>query len=161
MVELKSVRVNIPHECNVIIGQSHFIKTVEDIHEAMVNTVPGAKFGVAFSEASGPCLVRYSGTDDDLIEAARQTSLEIGAGHTFVLFLRDCFPVNVLQTLRTVPEICGIFAATANPLEVIVAQSEQGRGIMGVIDGKSPKGIESEEDIKQRKEFLRNIGYKM
>ena len=161
MVEIKSIRADIPEDCNIIIGQSHFIKTVEDIHEAMVNTVPGIRFGLAFNEASGPCLVRYSGTDDELIEAAKKNAMDIGAGHTFVLLLRGAYPINVLRVLKDVPEVCHIIAATANPLEVIVAESPQGRGIIGVIDGSSPKGVESEDDIKTRKNFLRNIGYKL
>ncbi len=160
MVEIKSVRVNIPEGCNVVVGQSHFIKTVEDMHEALVTTVPGIKFGLAFSEASGPCLIRHTGTDEDLVTKAKAASLEIAAGHTFVLFLRDCFPINVMAALKKVHEICHIAVATANPLEVIVAESEQGRGILGVIDGFSPQGVEEEDDIKERKEFLRKIGYK-
>lgn len=161
MVEIKSVKIEFPEGCNVIIGQTHFIKTVEDIHEAMVNTVPGIKFGLAFNEASGPCLVRSTGTDNELIEIAKKNAMNIGAGHVFVLLLRNAYPINVMRALKNVPEVCHIVAATANPLEVIVAESAQGRGILGVIDGYSPKGFESEEDIRNRKEFLRRIGYKL
>lgn len=161
MVEIVSVRAKIPNGCNIIIGQSHFIKTVEDIHEAMVGTVPGIKFGLAFNEASGPCLVRYTGTDDELIEVAKRNALSIGAGHTFVLLLKDAYPINVMRALKNVPEVCHIIAATSNPLEVIVAETPLGRGIIGVIDGSSPKGVESEEDITKRKGFLRSIGYKL
>jgi hypothetical protein len=146
---------------NFILGQSHFIKTVEDIHEALVSTVPGIKFGVAFCEASGKCLIRWSGTDDGMIDLARQNALAIGAGHSFIIFLADgYYPVNVLNSIKQVAEVCRIFCATANPAEVVVAETEMGRGILGVVDGVSPKGIEAEEDIAWRKAFLREIGYK-
>ena len=159
-MELKVVKLENPEDLNLILGQSHFIKTIEDIHEAMVNTVPGIKFGVAFCEASDVCLVRYTGTDEALIDLARKNALNLGAGHSFIIFLRDMFPINILNTLKNVPEVCRIFCATANPVEVIIAQTELGRGIMGVIDGYAAKGIEGEEDIAKRKSFLRAIGYK-
>lgn len=160
MVEIKTIDMDVPEGVNVIVGQTHFIKTIEDIHEALVNTVPDIKFGLAFNEASGPCLVRYSGTDDELVKIARENALKVGAGHTFYLYLGNAFPINVLRVIKQVPEVCNIFAATANPLQIVIAENQQGRGILGVIDGFSPKGIETDEDIKKRKEFLRNIGYK-
>jgi adenosine/AMP kinase len=160
-MEIHSIQIEKPENTNFILGQSHFIKTVEDIHEAMVSAVPGIKFGLAFCEASGECLVRWSGTDEAMIDLARQNALSVGAGHSFIIFLGDgFFPINVLQTIKRVPEVCRIFCATANPTEVIVAESEQGRGIMGVVDGSSPSGIEEDEDIAWRKGFLRQIGYK-
>jgi len=160
-MHLTTVNIQKPEEMNFILGQSHFIKTVEDIHEAIVTTIPGAKFGLAFCEASGKCLVRSTGTDPDLVRLAEQNALAIGAGHSFILFLGDgWYPVNVLNTIKMVPEVCRIFCATANPAQVIVAQSELGRGILGVIDGSSPLGIEAEEDVAWRKGFLRMIGYK-
>jgi uncharacterized protein len=161
-MELMSVAIEKPESINFILGQSHFIKTVEDIHEALVTAVPGIKFGLAFSEASGQCLIRWTGTDEEMIELARRNALAIGAGHSFILFLGEgFFPVNVLQTVKRVPEVARIFCATANPTEVLVAETELGRGIIGVVDGFSPKGIEGEEDIRWRKEFLRQIGYKL
>ncbi len=160
-MELKLVAIEKPEETNFILGQTHFIKTVEDVHEALVTSVPGIKFGLAFCEASGKCLIRWSGTDDEMIELARKNALAIGAGHSFILFLGEGFyPVNILKTLQAVPEVCHIFCATANPTQVVLAESEQGRGILGVIDGFSPKGVEGEEDIAWRKSFLRMIGYK-
>jgi adenosine/AMP kinase len=159
-VELKVVKFKKREDLNIILGQSHFIKTVEDIHEVLVTSVPGIKFGIAFCEASGDKLVRASGTDDELIDLARENALAIGAGHTFNIILKDIFPINVLDRIKRVPEVVGIFAATANPLEVIVAETAQGRGIVGVIDGESPVGAESEEDVKIRQDFLRKIGYK-
>jgi len=160
-MDLKIVPIEKPLEINFILGQSHFIKTVEDIHEAVVSTVPGVKFGLAFCEASGKCLVRTSGTDKKMIQLAQQNALAIGAGHSFILFLGEGFyPVNILNTIKNVPEVCRIFCATANPTDVIVAESEQGRGILGVIDGFSPQGVEAEEDVVWRKGFLRMIGYK-
>jgi len=160
-MEIKTIRIEKPENTNFIFGQSHFIKTVEDIHEALVTAVPGIKFGLAFCEASGKCLVRWSGTDDAMIHLARQNALTIGAGHSFIIFLGDgFFPINVLQTVKGVPEVCRIFCATANPTEVIVAETEQGRGVMGVIDGSKSSGLEDEEDIAWRKGFLRQIGYK-
>jgi hypothetical protein len=160
MLNLHAVRLTIPDGANIVLGQSHFIKTVEDVYEAMVNTVPGVKFGVAFNEASGPCLTRSDGTDDALRKAALDIASAVGAGHFFAVVMRDAFPINVLRVLQTVPEICSIFCATANPVEVIVAESEQGRGVLGVIDGSSPKGVESDEHIAARRDFLRKIGYK-
>jgi len=161
MMELKSVRIENPEGLNLILGQSHFIKTVEDIHETLVTTVPGIRFGLAFNEASGPCLVRHSGTDEQLEELAVRNATAIGAGHAFLIFLRDAFPINVLNGIKRVPEVCRIFCATANPVEVIVAETELGRGILGVIDGFSPKGTEGKADIEERKGFLRKIGYKL
>jgi uncharacterized protein len=160
-INLTSIRIDKPEEVNVIVGQAHFIKTVEDIHEALVTAVAGIKFGLAFCEASGPCLVRWSGTDDNLIDLAKTTAQHIGAGHSFVIFLRDSFPINVLPAVRQVPEVCHIYCATANPVEVILAETTQGRGIMGVIDGQSPQGIEGESDIQDRKALLRRFGYKL
>jgi adenosine/AMP kinase len=160
-MDLKTVKIEKPEAINFILGHSHFIKTVEDIHEALVNAVPGIKFGVAFCEASGKCLVRWSGTDEVMIDLARNNALAIGAGHSFIIFLADgYYPVNVLNTIKNVTEVCRIFCATANPTEVLVAETDLGRGILGVVDGFSPKGIEGEEDIAWRKSFLRKIGYK-
>lgn len=160
-MDLKTVAIKNPDHHNIIIGHSHFIKTVEDIHEAMVTTVPGAKFGLAFCEASDVCLVRYSGTDEALIDLARQNALNLSAGHCFILFMKDMFPINVVNTIQNVPEVVRIFCATANPVEVVIAETEQGRGILGVIDGFASRGIETETDIEKRKGFLRMIGYKL
>jgi len=160
-MELKVVDIENPKELNFILGQTHFIKSVEDLHEALVTSVPGIKFGLAFNEASGPCLIRFSGTDDALVELAVDNAQAIGAGHMFIIFLDGSFPVNVLNRIKDVPEVCHIFCATANQVQVIVAETEQGCGILGVIDGSSPKGIETETDIAERKEFLRTIGYKL
>ena len=161
-MELVVVRIDKPEAVNLILGQSHFIKTVEDVHETLVCSVPGIKFGLAFCESSGPALVRASGTDDDLIELAKRNALALSAGHSFMVFLGEGFyPVNVLNVVKTVPEVCHIFCATANTVEVILAETEQGRGILGVIDGAQPKGIETENDVAQRKDFLRMIGYKL
>jgi len=161
-MELKMISVDKPDEANVIIGQSHFIKTVEDVHEALVTTVPGIKFGFAFCESSGKRLIRWTGTDLASIELATRNALSIGAGHSFVLFLAPgYYPINVLPALRTVPEIVGIYCATANDVEIILAETERGRGIVGVIDGGTPLGIEGDDDIVWRKEFLRTIGYKL
>ncbi len=160
-MDLFSVRIEKPEETNFVLGQSHFIKTVEDIHEAMVASVPGIKFGLAFCEASGACLIRSTGTDLEAIELAVKNAQAIGAGHSFILFLGGGFyPINVLNTLKSVPEVCRIFCATANPTEVIVAETEQGRAILGVVDGYSPQGVEDEEAISWRKSLLRMIGYK-
>ncbi len=159
-MELETVQVEKPDDVNLILGQTHFIKTVEDIYEAVVTSVPGVEFGVAFCEASAECLIRSDGTDDELRGLAVKNAERIGAGHTFVLLMRGAYPINLLPRIKSVPEVCGIFAATANALQVIVAKSEQGRGIVGVIDGKSPKGVETEEQAEERKEFLRKIGYK-
>jgi adenosine/AMP kinase len=160
-MELSAIRIDKPDDLNLILGQSHFIKTVEDLHEALVSTVPGLQFGLAFCEASGPALVRYSGTSNELIELAKRNASLISAGHVFIIFLGNAFPINVLNTVKSVPEVCRIFCATANPVEVIVAETDQGRGVLGVIDGISSKGIEDEEDIKERKALLRKFGYKM
>ena len=160
-MELKVVNIENPKELNFILGQTHFIKSVEDLHEALVTSVPGIRFGLAFNEASGPCLIRRSGTDKALIELAVNNAQAIGAGHMFIIFLDGTFPVNVLDRIKDVPEVCHIFCATANPTQVIVAESKQGRGILGVIDGTSPKGVETEADIAERKEFLRTLGYKL
>jgi adenosine/AMP kinase len=160
-MELITVSIDKPPEMNFILGQSHFIKTVEDVHEMMITTVPGIKYGLAFCEASGKCLIRSTGTNLDLVHLAEKNALAIGAGHSFILFLGEgYYPINILNGLKMVPDICRIFCATANPTEVIVAESEQGRGILGVIDGSSPKGIEEEQDVVWRKGFLRMIGYK-
>ena len=159
-VEFRIVKIHKPEDVNMVLGQSHFIKTVEDISEAVVGGVPGARFGLAFCEASGDCLIRLDGNDTDLVALARDNARVIGAGHTFILFLRDCYPVNVLNAIKQVPEVCTIFCATANVAEVIVAESAQGRGIMGVIDGEKPRGIEDPAGMTGRKEFLRKLGYK-
>ena len=161
-MQLTNVPIEKPDPINLILGQTHFIKTVEDVHEALVNAVPGIKFGMAFCEASGKCLVRWTGTDTAMTELATKNALAIGAGHTFIVFLGEgFFPVNVLNAIKAVPEVCRIFCATANPTEVIVAETEQGRGILGVIDGSAPQGVEGEADIAWRKDFLRQIGYKL
>ncbi len=159
-MELKSIRLDIPENANIILGQSHFIKTVEDIYEAIVTTAPQMKFGVAFSEASGACLIRVEGNDDALKASATQNAQAIAAGHIFIIVMRDGFPINILKRIQDVPEVVGVFCATANPVEVIVAESEQGRGILGVIDGSSPKGVEGPTDIEWRHDLLRKIGYK-
>ena len=160
-MDIHIVKIEKPEPVNFILGQSHFIKTVEDVHEALVNAVPGIKFGLAFCEASGKCLVRWSGTDAAMIDLARRNAQAIGAGHSFILFLADgYFPVNVLNAVKAVPEVARIFCATANPTEVLVAQTELGRGILGVVDGSAPKGIEGSDDIAWRKDLLRKIGYK-
>ncbi|MDO8140044.1 MAG: adenosine-specific kinase [Candidatus Brocadiales bacterium] len=161
MMEIKNIAIEIPEGANIIIGQTHFIKTAEDLYETMVNAVPGIKFGIAFCEASGPCLIRAEGNDSTLKEVAIRNAGNIAAGHTFVILIKDAFPVNVLNSIKACPEVCSIFCATANPVQVIVAETEQGRGIMGVIDGYSPKGVETEKDIQDRKQFLRTIGYKL
>jgi adenosine/AMP kinase len=160
-MELLSVRMEIPEGANLILGQSHFIKTAEDLYEVVVNTVPGAKFAVAFNEASGPCLVRVEANDDELRLAAVSNAQLIAAGHVFVLLIRQAYPINLLSRVRDCFEVCSIFCATANPVEVILAQTEQGRGVLGVIDGSSPKGVESQEDTRHRHEFVRKIGYKL
>ncbi len=159
-MEIKTVALDFPEGSNIILGQSHFIKTVEDIYEIMVTCVPGIKFGLAFSEASGPCLIRKDGTDENLIDIAVKNLEKIASGHCFMLVMNDAYPINVLNNLKQCFEVVNIFCATANPVQVIVAESEQGSGILGVIDGFSPKGIETEEDAKKRKEFLQMIGYK-
>jgi uncharacterized protein len=159
-MELKLVPLEIPESANLILGQSHFIKTVEDIYEALVNTVPHMKFGIAFNEASGPCLTRVDGNDEALQQAAARNAIAVGAGHTFVVVMREGYPINVLGRIKDVPEVCSIFCATANPAQVVVAESEQGRGVLGVIDGSSPLGLETAEDAGKRRAFLRAIGYK-
>ncbi len=160
-MELKTVPIEKPADINFILGQSHFIKTVEDIHEALVTAVPKIKFGLAFCESSGPALVRWSGTDPEMIELAKKNALTLSAGHSFIIFLRDCYPINVLNVVKNVPEVCTIYCATANPVEVVIAETAQGRGILGVIDGVKTKGVEGEQEIHERKEFLRKIGYKL
>ena len=161
-MELIVVRIEKPEAVNFILGQSHFIKTVEDMHEALASAVPGIKFGLAFCESSGPALVRASGTDDKMIELAKRNALALSAGHSFIIFLGEGFyPINVLNTVKAVPEVCRVFCATANPVEVILAETDQGRGILGVIDGIKTKGVETESDVAQRKDFLRMIGYKL
>jgi adenosine/AMP kinase len=159
-MELKAIRLVVPEDANVILGHSHFIKTVEDLYEAIVNTVPQMKFGIAFNEASGPCLVRVDGNDPELKAIATRNAQAVAAGHCFVIVMREGYPINVLGRIRDIPELCTIFCATANPVEVIVAETEQGRGILGVVDGSSPKGIETEADAEFRHGFLRKIGYK-
>ncbi len=160
-MEIKTYQLPLPEGANVILGQTHFIKTAEDLYETMVNSVPNIKFGLAFCEASGPCLVRSEGNDPDLKKQAEVSAQQIGAGHTFVIYIKNAFPVNVLNAIKDCPEVCNIFCATANPLEVIIGETKQGRGILGVIDGSSPKGVETEKDVTDRKEFLRKIGYKI
>lgn len=158
---LRTVRIVPPHGCNLIVGSTHFIKSVEDIYEAIVTSVPGIKFGLAFAEASGPCLIRQEGTDDSLRELASQFALNISCGHTFVAFLRDAYPINVLNAVKRVPEVCSIFCATANPVEVVVYETDQGGAVLGVVDGHFSKGIEKAEDREKRRSFLREIGYKL
>lgn len=160
-MEFTTIAVEKPADMNFILGQSHFIKTVEDLHEAIVTTAPAMKFGIAFCESSGPALVRYSGNDERLVELARKNALNLSCGHCFIIFLEGGFPVNILNAIKNVPEVCMVYCATANPAEVLIAQTAQGRGILGVIDGVSSKGIESPADITARKELLRNIGYKL
>lgn len=159
-MEIQSVRLSIPEGCNIIAGQSHFIKTAEDLYEIMVTSCSHSKFGLAFCEASGPCLIRVEGNDNDLKKTAAENAMSMGCGHTFVVLLKDSFPVNVLNAIKGCMEVCQIYCATSNPLEVIVAETEQGRGILGVVDGFSPKGVETEADVKIRREFLQKIGYK-
>ena len=161
-IKFTAIQIEKPEATNFILGQTHFIKSVEDIHEALVGAVPGIKFGLAFCEASGKCLVRWSGTDPAMIELARKNALAIGAGHSFIVFLGEGFyPVNVLNAVKMVPEVCRVFCATANPTQVLIAETAQGRGIVGVVDGAPPKGLEAERDIAWRKNFLRQIGYKL
>jgi len=160
-MELMSVPVELPEGCNIIIGHSHFIKTVEDLHEILVGTSAQVKFGLAFCEASGPCLIRVSGNDATLQEVATKNAQAIAAGHSFVILLKDAYPINFLNGIKQCPEVCKIHCATANPVEVLIAETQQGRGIVGVVDGFSPKGVEGEEEVKQRQQFLRQIGYKL
>lgn len=159
-MELKSVKLAAPPDTNLILGQTHFIKSAEDLYEALITSAPGIKFGLAFCEASAKCLIRSEGNDEELIKAAVDNALAIGCGHSFMIFMRNAYPINVLNAIKNVQEVCSIFCATANPVEVIIAHTEQGRGIMGVIDGESPRGIEGERDKEDRKSFLRAIGYK-
>lgn len=160
-MEIKNIRITIPDGCNIILGQTHFIKTAEDLCEIIATTVPQAMFGIAFTEASGPCLIRTEGNDPELIDVSVKNLQEIGAGHVFSILLRNAYPINILNPIKQCPEICTIYCATANPLEIIVASSEQGRGIIGVIDGFPPKGVEGEYERRHRKDFLRKIGYKL
>ena len=159
-MQLLTVTLEKPESVNVILGQAHFIKTVEDLHEALVGAVPGIQFGLAFCEASGPCLARHSGTAPELIELATKNAMALAAGHSFLIFLGNAFPINVLNAVRAVPEVCRIFCATANPVEVVLAQTDQGRGILGVVDGESPRGIETSQDIAERQAMIRSFGYK-
>jgi len=161
MLELKMVKIDKPSDLNFILGQSHFIKTVEDLYEALVNSVPGIKFGLAFAEASGACKVRSEGNDPILVDLAGKNILELGCGHSFIIFLKQAYPINVLNAIKNIPEVCNIYCATANPTEVIVAQSQTGRGILGVIDGTAPQGLEEPADITWRKDLLRKFGYKL
>ena len=161
MLQFETVKIEALENCNVILGMAHFIKTVEDLYEALVNAVPNIKFGIGFCESSGPCLVRHEGNDEELRRLAAEKAFEIACGHSFIIFLKNAYPINVLDKIKKVPEVCTIYAATANPLEIIIAETKQGRGIVGVIDGLKSKSIETEEDVKARKEFLRKIGYKL
>ena len=159
-MELKSIRLSVPEESNIILGQSHFIKTIEDLYESIITSCPHSKFGIAFCEASGPCLIRVDGNDDNLKRTAAENAMSMGAGHVFVVLLRDAFPINVLNAIKACSEVCTVFCATANPVEAIIAETDQGRGVLGVVDGFSPKGVEAEGDARSRREFLRKIGYK-
>jgi len=161
ILELKVVRIETPKDAQLILGMSHFIKSVEDLHESITCSVPNAKFGIGFCESSGPCLVRGEGNDSDLKELAQKSALALGAGHSFIIFLQGAYPINVLNAVKMVPEVCAVYCATANPVEVIIAETEQGRGILGVVDGLKSKGIEKEKDVEERKQFLRKIGYKL
>jgi len=160
-MELKLVKIEKPEDVNLILGQSHFIKTVEDMYEVLVNNVPGIKFGLGFVESSGACKIRCEGNEPGLKKLASENALKIGAGHSFIILIKDAYPINVLNAIKTIPEVCNIFCASANPVEVIIAETQMGRGILGVIDGLKPKGIETDSDISWRKEFLRKIGYKL
>jgi adenosine/AMP kinase len=160
-LEFKVVKVDPPKDCNVIVGMAHFIKTAEDLYEALVNSAPGIKFGLGFCESSGPCLVRHEGNDEELRRLAAEKAFEISCGHSFIIYLNNAYPLTVLDKVKKVPEVCTVYAATANPLEVIVAETEQGRGIIGVVDGLSSRGIETDKDVAERRAFLRKIGYKL
>lgn len=160
-MDIKTVKLEFPEDANIILGQSHFIKTVEDIYEALVNTVPGIKFGIGFCEASGKCLVRFDGNDEELSKLASENAFRLSCGHSFIIIMKNAFPINVMQRVKDVPEVCNIFCASANPVEVVVAETDQGRGIIGVIDGSKQTGIERDEDKAWRKEFLRKINYKL
>ncbi len=159
-MEIKNIQLSIPENCNIIVGQTHFIKSAEDLYEVMITSCPHAKFGIAFCEASGPCLIRVEGNDVELRKTAAENAISVGAGHTFFVLLKDAFPVNVLNAIKACSEVCHVICATANPLEVVVAETEQGRGVLGVVDGFSPRGVETDPDIKARRDFLRKIGYK-
>jgi adenosine/AMP kinase len=160
-LELKTVKIEPPKDCNIILGMAHFIKTAEDLYEAMVNSVPGIKFGIGFCESSGPCLVRHEGNDKKLMRLAAEKAFEIACGHSFLIYIKNAYPLNVLDKIKKVPEVCAVYAATANPLEVMIAETTQGRGIIGVVDGLKSKGIETDKDINERRQFLRKIGYKL
>lgn len=160
-MDIKKIKIDLPEGSNVICGQTHFIKSAEDLYEALVNSSPGIKFGLAFNEASGPCLIRFEGNDPELVERAKSNASKVAAGHFFIIFIKNAFPINVLDRIKACPEVLNIFCATANPLEVLVVEDEQGRGVVGVIDGSSPKGVEDEKARKERYEFLRKIGYKL
>jgi uncharacterized protein len=161
MLEFKTVKIDPPKDCNIIIGMAHFIKTAEDLYEALVNSVPNVTFGLGFCESSGPCLVRHEGNDPELRRLAAEKAHEIGCGHSFIIILKNAYPINVLDKVKNVPEVCTVYAATANPLEIIIVETEQGKGIMGVVDGSRSKGIETDENIRERREFVRKIGYKL
>jgi adenosine/AMP kinase len=161
MIKFTTLKIIPPEDTNLILGQAHFIKTTEDLYEAIANAVPSVKFGIGFCESSGPCLIRSEGNDSELQKLAKEKAFEFACGHSFLILLKNAYPINVIDKIKSVPEVCCIFAATANPLEVLVAESEQGRGIMGVIDGFKTKGIETEENVRERKDFLRKIGYKL
>jgi hypothetical protein len=160
-LEFKVVKIEPPKDCNVVVGMAHFIKTAEDLYEALVNSVPNIKFGLGFCESSGPCLVRHEGNDEELRRQAAEKAFEIGCGHSFLIYIRNAYPLNVLDKIKKVPEVCTVYAATANPLEVIIAETAQGRGIIGVVDGLKSKGIETDADILERRQFVRKIGYKL
>lgn len=160
-MEFRVYKVPMPEKTNVIVGQTHFIKTAEDLYEALIGSVPGIKFGLAFCEASGPCLVRSEGNDVELKKLAAQSAFDIGAGHSFIIYIKNAYPINVLNAIKNCPEVAGIFCTTANPLQLIIAETDQGRGIIGVVDGSVPKRVETEEEVKERKQFLRRIGYKL
>ena len=160
-MELKIVKIDPSKDCNIILGMAHFIKTAEDLYEALVNAVPNIKFGIGFCESSGPCLVRHEGNDEELRRLAAEKAFEIGCGHSFLIYIKNAYPLNVLDKIKNVPEVCTVYAATANPLEVMIAETAQGRGIIGVVDGLKSKGIETDEDIGERRQFLRKIGYKL
>jgi hypothetical protein len=159
-MEITNIRMSVPEGCNIIVGQSHFIKSAEDLYEILTTSCPHSKFGLAFCEASGPCLIRVEGNEPELKKTAAENAMSLGAGHTFVVLMRDAFPINVLNWIKTCAEVCHVYCATANPLEIVVAETDQGRGVLGVIDGFPPKGVETETDVKARREFLRKIGYK-
>lgn len=162
MVEIKTVKIEVPEGVQLILGQAHFIKTVEDLHECLVNCIPNIKFGLAFAESSGPCLIRHSGNDEELEKLASERLFEIAAGHSFLIFMKNAYPINVLPRLKQVPEVCNIYCATANPVKVMLVEDEEGnRGIIGIIDGSRSKGVEAEKDVRERKEFLRKVGYKL